>query len=176
MKDIPGYEGLYAITPEGRVWSYRRNRFLVASGGKGNYQMIGLHDAEGNYKQDYVHRLVAKTYIPNPCGYKEVNHKDEIKDHNWIDNLEWCSRKYNINYGTRTKKQSLSRQQKGKQKGKAVYCVELDKTFPSLIQAARELSVYGEGIGECCRGKQKTAYGYHWQYADTVTSKKYFNS
>ena len=164
MKDIPNFEGLYAITEDGQVWSYKRNRFLVASGGKGNYQMIGLSDAEGNYKQEYVHRLVAKTYIPNPCGYKEVNHKDEIKDHNWIDNLEWCSRKYNINYGTRTKKQSLSRQQKGK----AVYCVELDKTYSTIKQAADELSIHRDSISGCCRGRLKTAGKYHWTYVGSV--------
>ena len=161
MKDIPNFEGLYAITEDGQVWSYKRNRFLVASGGKGDYEMIGLCDAEGNYKQEYVHRLVAKTYIPNPCGYKEVNHKDEIKDHNWVDNLEWCSRKYNINYGTRSKKQSLSRQQKGK----AVYCIELDKTYSTIKQAADELSINRDSISACCRGRLKTAGKYHWTYA-----------
>lgn len=109
MKEIPGFEGRYAVTSCGKVYSIRYKRFLKLIGGKGNYQMIGLYDAEGNYKQEYVHRLVAKTYIPNPCGYKEVNHKDEIKDHNWVDNLEWCSRKYNINYGSRSARSAASR-------------------------------------------------------------------
>ena len=51
-------------------------------------------------KTKRVHRLVAQAFIPNPNGYKEINHKDEDKTNNRVSNLEWCDRLYNMNYGT----------------------------------------------------------------------------
>lgn len=109
MKEIPGFEGRYAVTSCGKVYSIRYKRFLKLVGGKGNYQGVNLPDKEGKWNFYYVHRLMALTYIPNPCGYKEVNHKDEVKDHNWYMNLEWCTRKYNINYGNRSARSAASR-------------------------------------------------------------------
>lgn len=86
MKDIKNYEGLYAITSCGRVWSYRNQMFLKpANAGKG-YLKVGL-SKNGFLEQCYVHRLVAEAYIPNPLGLPEVNHLDEIKSHNYVNNL-----------------------------------------------------------------------------------------
>lgn len=151
MKDIVGYEGLYAITSCGKVWSYRSNRFIQPSHDKDGYYRIMLVK-DKQRKNHYVHRLVAMTYLPNPNNYPQVNHIDEVKDHNWINNLEWCDAKYNCCYGNRNVNKS-----------KPVYCVELDKAFSSQRAAAIELGLNSRSISKCCSGIYKSTGGYHWR-------------
>ena len=103
MKDIKGYEGLYAITSCGKVWSYRRKKFLKPVANRVGYFYVNLC-INGNHTSYAIHRLVAEAYIPNPENLPEINHKDENKENNCLQNLEWCNRKYNINYGTRNDK------------------------------------------------------------------------
>lgn len=112
-KSIPGYEGLYEISSYGRVRSLerfyiRQNVIMVhkpeiilspVKDGFG-YLQVGLH-CNGKQKIIKVHRLVAQAFIPNPDNFPQINHKDEDKTNNNVDNLEWCTAKYNINYGTR---------------------------------------------------------------------------
>lgn len=99
MRDIKGYEGLYAITSCGRVWGYKRKAFLnPAKVGKG-YLQVDLYK-NGVRKKHYIHQLVAAAYLPNPNGLVEVNHLNENKEDNYINNLQWISHKDNINYGT----------------------------------------------------------------------------
>ena len=86
MKDIKDYEGLYAITEDGRIWSYRSNRFLKPYVRKG-YLRVKLY-INGVEKDFSIHRLVAFAYLPNPDNLPEVNHKDENKQNNCVDNLE----------------------------------------------------------------------------------------
>lgn len=153
MKDIKNYEGLYAITSCGRVWSYTSKKFLRPIKQTLGYLTVAL-SKNGSVRIHLVHRLVAEAYIPNPDNLPEVNHKDECKTNNCIKNLEWCTRQYNSNYGSRT---SSFR--------KKVYCVELDKVFSSVAQATRELGI-GHHIVTCCKNPEKTCGGYHWRYAD----------
>ena len=75
MKDIKGYEGLYAVTSCGRVWSYRRNKFLAPATIKSGYNYVNLYK-DGKKKFCRVHRLVAEAYIPNPDNLPQVNHKN----------------------------------------------------------------------------------------------------
>lgn len=154
MKDIKNYEGLYAITSCGQVWSYRSKKFMSPYPTKDGYQVVCL-SKNGEKQRVLVHRLVAETYIPNPFGLTQINHKDEIKNHNFINNLEWCDSKYNNNYGNHNKTIS-----------KEVYCVELNKTFNSTREAARELGINGNHISCVCRGVRKTCGGYHWRYVE----------
>ena len=100
MRPIKGYEKRYSITSCGRVWSNRRKRFLSPAGADGDYQMIGLWDGK-KQKHYLIHRLVAEAYLPNPDNLPEVNHKDEVRSHNWVSNLEWCTHDYNMSYGNR---------------------------------------------------------------------------
>lgn len=103
MKDIKGYEGLYGITSCGRVWSYRRQKFLASIVDSWGYVRVNL-SKEGKVKTYKIHRLVAEAYIPNPEGLRDVNHLDENKSNNSVNNLCWCSHKDNCNYGTRNQR------------------------------------------------------------------------
>lgn len=152
MRDIKGYEGLYAVTSCGKVYSYRRNKFLKPQKQLTGYLMVQLKK-DDKTKNCYVHRLVAEAYLDNPDRLPEVNHKNEDKTKNHVSNLEWCTRSYNLNYGTRIS-----------QYYKAVYCVELDKTFNSLKEAAQAFNLAYTNLSACLNGRLKTFAGYHWKY------------
>lgn len=107
MKDIVGYEGLYAITSCGKVWSYKSKRFIIPHPNTQGYLRIKLYK-DGYYITYSIHRLVAEAYIPNPENKAQVNHKDENKANNCVNNLEWVTTKENANYGTRNKRISMA--------------------------------------------------------------------
>lgn len=108
-----------------------------------------------------IHRLVAQAFIPNPNNYSVINHIDENPENNRVDNLEWCTHKYNTNYGTarirRIEKQSKGRIQFDKQGN-------LVKEWNNLAEIFNTYG-YNKGlIAACCQRKRKTAYGYIWRY------------
>lgn len=105
---VPGYEGLYEVSDQGRVRSIdrydsigrlRKKRYIKLLLHSSGYFSVGL-SKKGKVTIYLVHRLVAQVFIPNPLGLPQVNHKDEDKLNNNVDNLEWCTAKYNNNYGT----------------------------------------------------------------------------
>ena len=159
MKDIVGYEGLYAITTEGDVWSYRNKKFLKLWTNRDGYLTVSLwKDGKGkNYK---VHRLAAMAYIPNPENLPQVNHKDENKENNCLQNLEWCGAKYNTNYGTCITKRSNSCK-------KPILQFDLDGNFIREWGSATDVGRKVKGnICNCLKGKLPSAYGYIWKYKE----------
>lgn len=156
MKDIKGYEGLYAVTSCGKVWSHRRTKYLSAHNGNSGYSQVILYK-NGKAKAYSVHRLVAMMYIPNPENKSCVNHIDENKLNNALNNLEWVTHKENINHGTCIKRIVAKLE-------KPVLCVEQNKIFSSVHKAGRETRTNYRHISDCARGKRKTSGGYHWQY------------
>ena len=156
MKDIKNYEGLYAVTEDGRVWSYRNNMWLKPSTHYKGYQVVCL-SVNGKAKSFFVHRLVAEAYIPNPDNLNCVNHRDENPENSCVENLEWCTHTYNINYGTAMTRAS-------KTKSKRTYCLELDKYFDSVLEAAQYTNIPKSSISQCCTQRRKLAGGYHWRY------------
>lgn len=162
MKDIKDYEGLYAITSCGRVWSYKSKKFLKPRANKTGYLQVMLYK-EGKGANHYIHRLVAAAYIPNPFGLLTVNHKNEQKDCNWINNLEWLSIKENNNYGSHNKRA-------GEAHRKPIYCIELDRVFESQAAACRELKINAGQLSGVLKGttRHKTAGGYHWKYCNAT--------
>jgi len=104
--DIEGYEGQYQVSNTGYVKSVKRNRILKATNVHG-YLQISLSD-HGQIKKRLIHRLVAETFIPNLENFPQVNHKDENTMNNSVENLEWCTVKYNNNYGSRNSRISSS--------------------------------------------------------------------
>mgnify|MGYP002679946246 CR=1 FL=1 len=114
-KDIKGYEGLYQVSNLGRVRSLNYGRSgetkLLKQGTTNGYKRVFLYK-NGKGKNYFVHRLVAMAFIPNPNNLPIINHKDEDSSNNNVNNLEWCTQEYNLNYGTRNERASKSK--KGK--------------------------------------------------------------
>lgn len=122
-RPIKGYEDLYEVSNYGRVRSLDRIVYQIQNGGKlgptlykgrilgmgssGGYKSCGLWK-DGTVKTFPIHRLVAETFIPNPNNYPCVNHKDENKVNNHVENLEWCTYEYNNNYGTKCKRAAIN--------------------------------------------------------------------
>ena len=101
FKDVKGYEGYYEVSNLGRVrsTSYKGTRILKPSL-KSRYKIVVFCINQIKVHK-LVHRLVAEAFIPNPDNLPQVNHKDEDKTNNCVENLEWCDVKYNSNFGTR---------------------------------------------------------------------------
>lgn len=158
MRDVIGFEGLYAVTSCGRVWSYRSNKFLKPQKDKDGYLFVALC-VDGQHNPRRIHRIVAETYIPNPNNLPEVNHKDEIKDHNWINNLEWCDRKYNIRYGTGIKRSKEAISHK-------VRCVETGEEFRSIMDCERKIGVNHGNLSQHLRGLRGCVNGLHFERID----------
>ena len=159
MKDIKGYEGIYGITSCGRVWSYRRKRSLEPGTNRYGYLYVNLHK-DGKAKSYVIHRLVAEAYIPNSENLPQVNHKDENKANNCLQNLEWCDCKYNNNYGTRNEKVSNSLKIPILQ-----YTLdgEFIREWPCANDVGKEVQ---SRICKCLKGKAKSAYGFKWFYKE----------
>lgn len=99
-----GYEGYYEVSNLGNVRSLRTGNHLTLSvNNKTGYVKVSLFKSPKSTKYHYVHRLVAKAFIPYDDESLEVNHIDEDKSNNAVSNLEWCNRRYNLNYGNRNK-------------------------------------------------------------------------
>ena len=147
MKYIPGYEGLYAATEDGRIWSYRSKKFLKPRITNSGYCRVALYK-DGKAKDFLVHRLVVEAYLPNPDNLPQVNHLDEDKTNNALLNLEWITAAENVNYSQARK----------------VICVETDEIFDSMTLAAQAKNINVGNISKVCQGKLKTTGNLHWRY------------
>ena len=161
-KDIPNYEGLYEVSNCGNVRIYKNKRILKPSdNGCGYLQVVLTKNGERkNYK---IHKLVAITFIQNPNGYPCINHKDENKKNNNVNNLEFCTYLYNCNYGTRNYRCTRHRLHKVNQ-----YDLfnNFLRTYDSLKEAELYTGVKYQNISACCRKSVKTAGEYKWRYAN----------
>lgn len=188
-KPIKGYVGLYEVSNYGRVKSLNFNHtkgkeMIMKTYHESNaYLQIKLY-VDGKPKTFLIHRLVAEAFLPNPNNLLEVNHKDCCKTNNYIhinedgsvdpekSNLEWCDRKYNVNYGDRTK--TVAKKLTNGILSKPVLQFSLSgdyiNEYPSAMEAHRQTDIHHANICECCNGKRKTAgtngIRYIWKYKD----------
>ena len=160
MKDIKNYEGLYAVTSCGKVWSYKSKRFLKSSIKKTGYCVVTLCK-DGAKKECLVHRLVAEAYIPNEKNKPQVSHLDETRTNNNINNLCWVDARENCNMPEHIKRKSKSLLNNAA--SKKVLCIETGVTYPSMSEAARQFSCTPQNIRSACINGFK-ACGYHWRY------------
>ena len=171
-RDIEGYEGLYQVSNYGRIRSLGRtliekntNKTKILKGKilklakcTNGYEFVQLYK-NGKAKQHLVHRLVAKAFIPNHNNLPQVNHKDEKKTNNKVDNLEWCTQAYNNTYNNRHIKIGKQLHNR-KDISKVVYQYKNDKLnaiYPSISEAARDNRVLVASIIQCCHG------GFNWK-------------
>ena len=161
-KDIEGYEGLYQVSSLGRVKRLYKNdkeKILKLMSDRYGYLRVNLYK-EGKRKQSKVHRLVAKAFIPNLDNKSQVNHRDEDKTKNRVENLEWATSKENSNHGTRIERMAKSQ-------SKPIYGINVKTNerieFPSTQEAGRSGFDHSH-IVKCLKGRLKTHKGYKWFY------------
>lgn len=127
---------------------------------KKGYLMLCLYDKPQNGKWYPIHRLIAKTFISNPDNLPQVNHKDEDKNNNCIDNLEWCENEYNHNYGTRNKRAGLSNRC-CESTSKKIYSVDdygNYVTYDSIGEAERQTGCWHSNIIKVLKGQRKNLW------------------
>ena len=167
-KPIPGFDGHYEASNHGRIKAVSRivkdslgrerplaekilSPFILNSG----YQGITVKN-----KNYLVHRLVASAFIPNPENKSQVNHKDENKLNNCVENLEWMTREENEHYGTAI-------QRRVEKQGRKVYQYTLDGQLVKVWSSTMECKRQGfnrTAIWFCCTGKHSQHKGYRWSY------------
>ena len=160
-KPVLGYEGHYQVSNFGRVKSIKFGKERILKPGKNakGYLQVCLWK-NGKGKTFRVNRLVAEAFLPNPDSLPEVNHKDENKLNNNAENLEWCNRKFNINFGTRNERDALT-------KSKPVVQYDLEGNFIREWKSTAECGRNGfcsQHVSACCRGERKTHKDFIWRY------------
>ena len=158
-RNVKGYEGEYLVSNESQVYSlpkgvYRSGRYLKPGKrgrGKQKYYFVVLcRDTVETIKS--IHRIVAEAFLENPNEFPEVNHKDENPFNNHVDNLEWCSRQYNIEYSKNKKIVQLS------------VSGEIIEEHRSITYAFIKTGIGRTAIGNALNGLSTTAGGYRWKF------------
>ena len=156
-KSVEGHDG-YEVSNYGNVRGPRKT--LTKFPNSKGYYRVAIDN-----KLCLVHRLVAKAFVDNPHGYPIVNHKDENKTNNHASNLEWCTHKYNSNYGNTPQRCSEKQRHPVVQvlpNGECVF-------WESLRAIERELGYSHGNISKACKGYYKKAYGCRWYFNEEIT-------
>ena len=172
-RDVIGFEDNYQVSNLGRVRSKDhvtihkdgrvncyKGKILSLSLNSQGYQKA-MFSVNGKHHTPRICRVVAEAFIPNPLGLPQVNHKDEVKANDRVDNLEWCTAKYNVNYGHRGEKCSEKT---------SIPVVQMDmsgnviREWKSAKEAELATGIDHSHIARCCRGKLGQTGGFKWKY------------
>lgn len=184
-RDIEGYEGFYQVSNLGNVKSlnYQKRGYEKNLTPKiNNSGRLWVELARDGIKRQFqIHRLVGMAFISNPLNLPQINHLDENPKNNRVDNLEWCTNRYNKEYTMRRhhdkypyfnglkERRPAPVRRNGKRTHLPVLQLtkdgELIKQWPNVTTVKYETGWSDWSISECCRGNRKTAYGFKWQYA-----------
>ena len=176
-RPLDGYEGLYEISNFGRVKSLNYHRTgvekIMRPHKANGYLRVNLYK-DGKIKHFLIHRLVAEAFLPNPEGLEQVNHRDEVKTNNCVENLEFCDCKYNLNFGTRTERMAAALTNnpalsKPVEASKYSDFSEICLRFASTAEAGRNGYDHSH-VSKCCRGcfnrEGNNKYkGLYWRFA-----------
>lgn len=174
-KDIQGYEGIYQVSNMGRVkrlvgYQCKKERILCGRLDKDGYRCVVLHK-DGKEKNNKLHRMVAKAFIPNPENKNTVNHIDCNKDNNVVENLEWATDKEQMAHAKKNNRLVYTEFQKKQTQlalNKPVRQYTKDGEFvmeySSMGHAAESMGGSRTNIHHACYGEQKTAYGFVWKF------------
>ena len=187
-KPVTGFENFYEISNKGRIKSLRRKvntwngqrtleeRILAAETSPLGYKRICLRDGV-NKRRVFLHRLVAYEFIPNTDNKPQIDHIDGNPSNNSVENLRWVTAKENTNNPITKQRQKAGAKRKGIPKAtqakahqairkKVMMCdrktKQIIRTFESVIQAAKTMSICATGISAVCKKHRKTAGGYIW--------------
>ena len=179
-RDIEGYEGLYQVSDIGRVRRMPKGKIRVQKAARNGYLQINL-SKDNKVRWAGVHRLVAAAFIPNPDSLPMVNHKDEDKHNNRVDNLEWVTPQQNCLHGTATARQNKSRHHNDPDNKRwkeiamkhALGCCRYNKAdntlvkqYASLTEAAQDSGINITTILNQCKGKTQSRTSTYWRYAE----------
>lgn len=169
-KPANDFEGFYEVSNLGNVRSLNYHnrgiiKNLVPVVDKYGYKKVCLCKGGKQYNRA-VHRMVAAAFLENPHDLPQVNHINELKTDNRVENLEWCTAKQNVNHGSRNIRMAQSKRNTN---CKSVVQMDLSgKKIREWISFSEIKRMFGYDVGfiiRCCKGRSKTAYGYKWQYA-----------
>lgn len=170
-KDVVGYEGMYQVSNLGRVRSlgryvsnnpngkkkrYIEGRVLIPNDNSKGYKYVCL-SVEQKHAHKYVHRLVAEAFLSNPHHYEQINHKDENKWNNNVNNLEWCNSQYNMDYSRSREVIQIDRNTN-----------EIVGVFKSAREAGRQTECISSSIVLVCNKVWKHTHGFLWKWRDEV--------
>ena len=150
MKDVVGYENIYGVTSCGKVYSYKNKKFLKPYYNTDGYLQVSLYK-NGNRKVVTIHKLVAEAYLPNPDNLSDVDHIDNNKTHNYLNNLQWITHRDNVR----------------KSCNKPILQYDLNGEFVREWESASDVGKEVQAhICHCLKGKLHSAYGYKWVYKE----------
>lgn len=162
---VPGYESIYQISSDGKVWNVKSGATLRGNVNSHGYVVVSL-TKDGVKKDCKLHRLLALAFLPNPNDYDCVNHKDGNKLNNSLDNLEWCTKGYN----NRHAREQLDIDFGAKPVCQTTMSGDFVAFWANLSQAAKSAGVSPACIARCCEGYANSAGGYRWEFAGKTFS------
>ena len=167
-RPVAGFEGAYEVSNLGNIRSFKVGNGILMTPNRNKYgYMKVLLFKDGKPCCKNIHRLVAEAFIPNPNNLPQINHKNEDKADNRVENLEWCTCADNCNYGTRNDRVAKALTKKY---GVPVYQFSLDGEFinryDSLSDAGRKTNLSPSSIRHACRGEREDVGGFMWAFAE----------